>query len=187
MFKSKLFTPAGTQICDRNTGIRISVRVLTAHSKEGKWTHITHNYNSLLKHIRTYQPSNTKHWVKIQHHTSQTLTRVSHRVLCIDKSVDVLGHIISDVSWDHQVFCVSQHQTTFLRSPSWGCSDPDLCPSSVGPLFGPFYPNPSRGSLCSLCGGVDGSYLCSSCDAEKGVILCREQAAKQQSLHIPPP
>ncbi len=68
---SELFTTAATQICDRNTGIRICERVLTAHSAEGKvGSHVT---NTLLKHSRTNQPSNTKYWLKIRHHTSQAL------------------------------------------------------------------------------------------------------------------
>lgn len=40
---------------------------------------------------------------------------------------------ISDVTWDHWVFRVFQHQTASPRRPSWGWSDPSLRPSSNCP------------------------------------------------------
>ncbi len=51
LFASKLITLAATRLCDRNTGIRICERVLTAHAEEEKGTHVT---NTMLKYSRTY-------------------------------------------------------------------------------------------------------------------------------------
>ncbi len=52
MFGSKLFTLAVTGISDRNRGIPICERVLTAHSKEGKMdSHVT---NTPLKITDVY-------------------------------------------------------------------------------------------------------------------------------------
>ncbi len=68
----KTLHTAATQICDRNTGIRIYQKVLTAHSTEGKVdSHVT---NRIFKQSRTYQSSHRKYWLKIRAHTSQAVT-----------------------------------------------------------------------------------------------------------------
>lgn len=97
----------------------------------------------------------------------------------IDTSVDVLGHIISDVSWDPRVFRISQHQTPSLRPPSRGWSGPDLCLSSVGPLFGTFNPNLSTASVTDLMALL----FTAPVMPRRLWVLHREQAAKPRLGH----
>lgn len=66
----------------------------------------------------------------------------------------MLGNMVSDVSWGHQVFQVFQHQMSSIRLPSWGWWDPSLCLSSIWPLNTTPHPMPCRGfvaaSICPL-------------------------------------
>lgn len=48
-------------------------------------------------------------------------------------------------------------------------------PSSSNLLFGPFNLNTPRGSLCSFCGGLEGSPLFRSCDAEQCEALTQRK------------
>lgn len=64
---------------------------------------------------------------------------------------------------------------------------PRLVSQQRWPIFGTFDPNPPRFALCRICGGLDGSPLCSSCDAKEGVDLTGQQSLKSSPLleHFP--
>ncbi len=85
MFNSKLFTLAATGVCNRN---KFS-RVLTA-LQSGKMD--SYVAKTIIKHIRTYQPLNTKYFIKIRHHTSQALTAI-----CLDRWY--VKHSQRDCTW----------------------------------------------------------------------------------------
>ncbi len=78
------------------------MKVLTAHSKEGKRTHIT---NNKLKHSRTYQPSNAKDRVKMRRHINIKLSEPPIRQ-------HTLANVTSSKSKLHKVtlltICVTQ-------------------------------------------------------------------------------
>ncbi len=79
--------------------------------------------------------------------------------------MDALGRILSDVSWDHWVFRVSQNHTPSPRRPSRGWSSPDLRPSS-SPRISPLNPKPPCGLLCGFARGLNGPLLGPPCNAQ---------------------
>ncbi len=79
--------------------------------------------------------------------------------------MDALWCILSDVSWDHWVFRVSQHHTPSPRRPSRGWSSPDLRPSS-NPRISPLNPKPPCGFLCGFVCGLNSHLLGHPCNAQ---------------------
>ncbi len=79
--------------------------------------------------------------------------------------MDALWRILSDVSWDHWVFRVSQHHTPLPRRPSRGWSSPDLRPSS-NPRISPLNPKPPCGFLCGFVCGLNSHLLGHPCNAQ---------------------
>lgn len=64
---------------------------------------------------------------------------------------------------------------------------PRLVSQQRWPILGTFDPNPPRFALCRICGGLDGSPLCSSCDAKEGVDFTGQQSLNSSPLldHFP--
>ncbi len=85
--------------------------------------------------------------------------------LCKKHLMDALERILSDVSWDHWVFRVSQHHTPSPRWPSQGWSSPDLRPSS-SPRISPLNPKPPSGLLCGFARGLNGPPLGHPCNTQ---------------------
>ncbi len=85
--------------------------------------------------------------------------------LCKKHLMDALERILSDVSWDHWVFRVSQHHTPSPRWPSRGWSSPNLRPSS-SPRISPLNPKPPCGLLCGFARGLNGPLLGRSCNTQ---------------------
>ncbi len=85
--------------------------------------------------------------------------------LCKKHLMDALERILSDVSWDHWVFRVSQHHTPSPRWPSQGWSSPDLRPSS-SPRISTLNPKPPSGLLCGFARGLNVPPLGHPCNTQ---------------------